>query len=163
ALRLVHICGGHDDAHLRTPCADIADQLPELSARERVYARGWLIEDKQIRIVNQRAAEAQLLLHAAGKLAGGTLLECIKACGFEQLVDSLVSLTFRLAEQPSMKIDVLEYAQRRIEVSSEALRHIGDTRNLRCAVVAIGHIAAQDEDTALLDDANARYEPQQRR
>src|SRR5262249_11956624 len=88
ALRLVHIRRGNDDAHLRTPGADIADQLPELSARERVYARGRFIEDEQIRIVNQCAAEAELLLHAAGKLACGAAQERVEACSLEQLAYS---------------------------------------------------------------------------
>src|SRR5262249_15610006 len=43
------------------------------------------------------------------------------------------------------------------------LWHIGNSRNLRCAIGIIGHITAQDGDPALLDDANARYQPEQRR
>ncbi len=50
-------------------------ELPELPARERIHAGGRLVEDQQIRVVDQRAAEAQLLLHAAGQLAGRTIDE----------------------------------------------------------------------------------------
>ena len=61
----VHVGGCDHHAHERTPGADRIDQLPELPARERIDARGGLVEDKEIRIVHQRAAKADFLLHAA--------------------------------------------------------------------------------------------------
>src|SRR5215831_3600893 len=51
--------------------ANSVDQVPELAARQWVNASGGLVENEQVRIVDQRAAKAELLLHAAGKLAGG--------------------------------------------------------------------------------------------
>ena len=70
ALRFVHIGGGDDDAHLRAARADRVDQVPELAARQRVDAGRRLVENQKVGIVDQRAAKAELLLHAAGELAG---------------------------------------------------------------------------------------------
>ena len=63
--RFVHVSGRDDHAHLRPTRPDQIDQLPELPARKRIDARGGLVENKEIRIVHQRAAEADFLLHAA--------------------------------------------------------------------------------------------------
>src|SRR5262249_44637983 len=136
---------------------------PELSARERVDAGGGLIEDEQVRIVDQRAAQAELLLHAAGELASRPVLERIEARRLEQLVDATPALSLRLTEQSPMKVDVIEAAQRGIKVAAEALRHIGDARALRAAVCLVGNVAIEDSDTALLNDPNARDQRQQSR
>ena len=63
--RFVHVGGRNDHAHLWTTRPDRIDQLPELPARKRIDARSRLIENKEIRIVHQRATEADFLLHAA--------------------------------------------------------------------------------------------------
>src|SRR5262245_1946851 len=62
-----------------------------------------------------------------------------------------------------MKIDVLKYAQRRIEIATKALWHIGDASNLRGAVGFVSHITVKHRDTALLNNAHARDQSQQRR
>ncbi len=66
ALRLVHVGSGHQHAHLWPFGSDAVDQLPELRPRQGVDAGGGLIEDQQVGVVDQRATEAELLLHAAG-------------------------------------------------------------------------------------------------
>ena len=68
--------------------ADVVDQRPELPPRERVDAGGRLVEDEQVRVVHQRAAQADLLLHAARELAGGTVGERTEPGGVEQLLDA---------------------------------------------------------------------------
>ncbi|MNV01739.1 hypothetical protein D3C71_919570 [compost metagenome] len=62
---LFHIGGGNDDAHAGPACADRIDQFPELPAGKRIDAGRWLIKDQQIRIMDQGAAEAEFLFHAA--------------------------------------------------------------------------------------------------
>ena len=66
ALRLVEIGGGdHDgDALLAQP----VENAPEVAARHRIDAGGRLVEQQHLRRVDQRADEAELLLHAAGEL-----------------------------------------------------------------------------------------------
>ena len=66
ALGLFHIGGGDDHAHrFRRAEAHAVHQLPELAPRQRIDAGGRLVEDQQFRIVDQSAAQAKLLLHAA--------------------------------------------------------------------------------------------------
>ena len=65
-LRFVHVGGRDHHAHLRPASADAVDQLPELPPRQRIDAGRRLVQDQEIGIVDQRAAERQLLLHAAG-------------------------------------------------------------------------------------------------
>ncbi len=67
---LFHVGGGDDHAHAWALGADALDQIPELAPRERIDAGGRLVEDQQVGVVDQRAAQAELLLHAARELAG---------------------------------------------------------------------------------------------
>ena len=59
--------------------ADVVDQRPELAPRERIDAGGGLVEDEQIGVVDQRAAQPDLLLHAARELAGRAIGETGRA------------------------------------------------------------------------------------
>ena len=68
APRLVHVGGRHDHAHAGALGADAGDQLPELRARAD-RRLGRLVEHQQVGVVDQRAAQAELLLHAARELA----------------------------------------------------------------------------------------------
>ena len=45
------------------------DDRPEFAARHRIDADRWLVQQQQARARQQRAGQAQLLLHAAGQLA----------------------------------------------------------------------------------------------
>src|SRR5262249_31593238 len=133
------------------------------STRERIDAGGGLIKDQQVRIVDQGAAQAELLFHAAGELAGRPAHERVEARRLEQLVDATLPRRLRLTKQSPVKIDALKAAQRRIKFAAEALRHIGDACALRGAIRLVGHVAVEDRDAALLDDPNAGNQPQQRR
>ena len=129
----LHVGGRDHHAHLRPPSADAVDQLPELPPRQRVDARRRLVQDQEIGIVDQRAAERQLLLHAAGELAGGPLEERVEAGRAGQIVDARFPLRLPLAEQPADEVQVFEHAERRVEIAAEALRHVGDARDRRPA------------------------------
>ena len=48
----------------------VVDHLPELAPRDRIDADARLVEQQQARLAQQRAGKAELLLHAAGELAG---------------------------------------------------------------------------------------------
>src|SRR4029077_7052527 len=52
--------------------------------------------------------------------------------------------------------------ERRIEISTEPLRHIGNPANLRIAIRRVGHVAVEHDDSALLDYTNAGDETEQR-
>ena len=161
ALGFVHVRGGDHHAHLRPARADRVDEVPELAARQRIDAGGRLVEDEQVGIVDERAAEAQLLLHAAGKLAGGTGLELLEARRREQLVDLRAALGRGQSEQSAEKIDVLEHGERRVEVAAETLRHIGDAAADLAQCLLVGDGLVEDEDLARLNRLHPRDEPEQ--
>ncbi|MNS94701.1 hypothetical protein D3C72_1289260 [compost metagenome] len=160
---LFHIGRCDDDAHARTPGPDGIDQFPELPARQRVYACGRLIEDKQVRIVDQRTAQPQLLFHAAGKLHRGAIGEWFEAGALQQFGNARLPLPAALSEQPAEKVDIFEDGQGGIKVLAKTLRHIGDARAGILTVTRIGHVAAQNLYLALLDGPRAGNERQQAR
>src|SRR6185312_16437244 len=143
-----------DHAHLRAARADRVDEVPELAARERVDAGRRLVEDEQIRIVDEGAAQAQLLLHAAGELAGGPGLELLHARRGEELGDPLPPFLGALAEQAAEEIDILEHRERRVEIASEPLRHIGDPAADFLEIAAIRDVLVEDENLPLLDSSH---------
>jgi hypothetical protein len=161
AFGLLHVGGGHQHAHLRTLGADAGDQLPELVARQRVDAGGRFVEDQQVGVVDQRAAQPQFLLHAAGQLARRTLAEGRQAGAAQQVVDAPRALGGALAEQAAEEVEILEYRQRGIEVLAQALRHIGDMRADVTTMARFGHIAAEHLDAAGLDPARPGDQRQQ--
>ena len=102
-------------------------------------------------IVDERAAEAELLLHAAGELAGRTRFELLHGRRGQKLGDARATLFGALAEQAAEEVDVLEHAQRRVEVAAEALRHIGDAAADLPQCVLVGDVLVEDDDLALLN------------
>ena len=135
-LRLLHVGGGDHDAHRRSPRADAVDQLPELPARQRVDAGGRLVEDQQVRIVDQRAAQRQLLLHAARQLAGRPVGKRIETGRGEQLRDALLRARLWAGRTGGRRSrGSRTRVKRRVQVAPEALRHVGDARQARAAML----------------------------
>ena len=66
-LRLVHVV--RRDEHRRPARRRRVDQLPELPARDRVDAAGRLVEEHDLRLVQQRDREGELLLPAERQAA----------------------------------------------------------------------------------------------
>jgi len=152
-LRLVHVGGRHQHAHAGTVTADARDQLPELAARQWVDAGGGFVEDQQVRVVDQRAAQPQLLLHAARQLAGRALGEGRQTGAVGQIGDALAALFGILAEQAAEEIQVLEHGEGRVEILAQPLGHVGDARADPAAMAFVGHVAIEHPDLALLDAA----------
>ena len=159
--RLVHVGGCDDHAHVRPTRADRIDQLPELPARERIDARGGLVENEEIRIVHQRAAEADFLLHAARELAAWSIRKRVEPGGFQKLVDALAPLGRALAEQAAEEVDVVEHAERRIEIAAKPLRHVGNAAVARPAMVLVRHVSVEHHDLAGLNLAHPGDEGEQ--
>ncbi len=103
---LFHVGRGHQQRELRAFVAYGFDQFPEASTRQRVDAGGGLVEDQQVRVVDQRAAQAKFLLHATGQLAGRALGEACEVSGQQQVVHALLAIGFRQAEQRGEEADV---------------------------------------------------------
>src|SRR5207253_3169641 len=131
------------------------DQLPELAARERIDTGGRLVEDQEVGFMDQRAAKAELLLHAARELARGPIREGGEAGVGQKLPDPVFALAFVVSKKAAEEIGILEDRQRRIEVLAETLRHVGDLRTAQPTMCSIGHIAAEHVDPPLLNGASA--------
>ena len=67
ALGLVHVVGADQDRDAAG--GERVDLLPELAPRLRIDARGRLVEQQQLRLVEHAGGERQALLPAAGQLA----------------------------------------------------------------------------------------------
>src|SRR5690606_15888055 len=134
---------------------DPVDEIPELTPGQRIDAGGRLVEDEEVRIVNERAAEAELLPHAARELARGPVEERREAGAFGELRDTALSFFPVVPEKPAEEVDVFVDGKRRVEILSETLGHVGDARPDAPAMARIGDVAAQDLDLAGLESAGA--------
>src|SRR5690606_34732341 len=95
---LFHVGRGDDDAHSWPPSANSIDELPELATRKRVNACRRLIKDHEIGIVDQCAAQPELLFHAARELSRLPISERGEAGGLEQVFDTPLALSRVLPE-----------------------------------------------------------------
>ena len=111
--------------------------------------------------MHQRAAEARLLLHPAGELAGGAVGKRRETGRFQQPRDAGAALARGQTEKAGVEVDVFVNGQRRIEIAPQSLRHIGDAVRQRLAVGRLTHIAAEDVQRAALDTADAGDEREQ--
>ena len=155
AVGLLHVGGGDHHAHGLALLADVIDQVPELPARKRVHPRGRLVQDQQVGVVDQGAAQAQLLFHPARKHARGAGQEALQPRAAGQLVDAAAPSRRVLAEQPAEELQVFFHRQRRVEVPAQALRHVGNARAHADPVGGAGHVATQDLQAAPLQDPSA--------
>ena len=162
ALRLVHIGGGHQNTHPGPVLADVGDQVPELRPGERVDAGRRLVEDQEIRIMDQRAAKAELLFHAARQLAGWPVEERVQPGCVGQAVDPPAPLGRVMSEQAGDELQILLDRESRGKVLAEALRHIGDIRADRRTVGRVGDVAAKNHHLAVLDRAGSGDDRQER-
>ena len=163
ALGFLHVGRGHEYAHAGPAGADAVDEFPELTPRQRVDARGRLVEDQQVRLVDQRAAEAELLLHAAGQLIDAAVPERRESGRAQQHGDSPLAFGALLAEQAPEEIDVIEHRERAVQVLAEPLRKIGDARTDAGAMPGIAQVCTQHVDPPRLDRTGARHERQEAR
>ncbi len=88
ALGLLHVRGRDQDAHPLAARPHPIDQFPELAARQRVDAGGRLVEDQEIRVMDQRTAKPELLPHATRQLLRRAAGERREAGAVEQLGDA---------------------------------------------------------------------------
>ena len=162
-IGFIHIGGGDDHAHAGALGANALDQLPELAACQWIDARGRLIEDQQVRIVDQRAAQPELLLHAARQLSCRTREKRVQTGAARQVVDAAPTLGGAVAEEAGEKLQVFLDRQGRIQVLAQPLRHVGNARANPASVSGVGHVAAQHLQTAGLQGPRSGKQRQQAR
>ena len=85
----------HGEAEL---LPQVAQHAPQFLAREGVERGERLVEHQQRRLMDQRAAERDALLHAAGQLPGKTLAEAVEPDGLEKRI-GLAAIAFPLASE----------------------------------------------------------------
>ena len=132
APRFVHV-RRRDDGR-QALILEAAEQIPELAARDRINARGRLVEKEDVGAMHERAAERELLLHAARERAGAAILERLEL--HVDRFDLLVLALDGRAEDRGKEHEVFEHAQIRIE--REAAGHVADALAER-AVIAHGN------------------------
>ena len=122
AVRLVEIGGGDEDGD--TFPEELVEDAPEVAARHRVDAVGWLVEEEDLRRVNEGTGEAELLLHPAGEIAGPAAAERGEVAEGKEPVCFVGTLLFRHAVDVGVEVEVLQHRQ--VGVETEALAHVAD-------------------------------------
>ena len=97
---------------------------PQFAARDRVYAHARFVEQHQLRRADQRAGQAQLLLHPARKPARQPVLEPGEVGEGKQAGEGLLPLLGRQGAQLGIKVEIL--AHRQVFVEAEALGHVAE-------------------------------------
>ena len=162
-LSLLHVGGGDQYGEARPVRPDVVDEPPELPARQRIDAGGRLVQDQEIGIVDQGAAERELLLHPAGQLAGRAIRKGMQPGRAQEARAARATLGRRLPEQASEIVDVLHDREARIEIAAQALRHVGDARHDAVAVRRRSDVAAERANGPGLQAANAGDQAEQGR
>ena len=91
ALRFVHV-GRADENRQAFFGAQVAQQVPEFTAADRVHAQGRLIQHHHLRLVDQTASQGQLFFHASGEPARQPPGEAAQSGEFEQFGDAAALL-----------------------------------------------------------------------
>ena len=104
---------------------EIQNDPPQVAPRDRIDTHGRLVQQQQLRRADQRAGEAQLLLHAARKLARQPIGERTERGHVHQLRKFFLSLVRGHTVQIGIQIHV--FLDRQIFVQPEALRHVADS------------------------------------
>ena len=113
--------------------------------------------------MNQGAAQAQLLFHPPGELAGEPLGEGGQPDRLQQRRPPLPQVVGRHAEQSREAIDAFAHREAGVEVAAEALRQIGQARAHPPARRRIGHVGAEHLQLSALQPPRAGDQGQQAR
>ena len=109
ALGFVEISGRCENRHAFR--GQLVKDAPEVAARNRIDAGGRLIQQDHLGPMNERADQAELLLHAAGKFAGQPLAELAHARGLQQLRGAVFALRRSHSEQIGVEANVFIHGQ----------------------------------------------------
>ena len=124
ALGLVEIGRGDKDRHF------LAQQLvkdpPEVAARDRIDAVGRLVQEQHSRRVDQRAGQAEFLLHAAGEVSRQAAFEGREIAEGQQPPDTLVAALAGHVVNVGVEVEVFHHGQ--VGIEPEALAHVADFR-----------------------------------
>src|SRR5213594_4207218 len=123
-LRLVHVVGRHEDR--RALVGQPPDDRPERPPRDRVDARGGLVEEDQPRAVHEGAREREPLPIAAGELARELARVPAEVAEAQHLLDACRAVG--AGDHVDARIEHEVLLDRQVVVQREALRHVADGR-----------------------------------
>jgi hypothetical protein len=141
ALRgLVHVGRAHQDGDALLP--QVAEHVPELAAAHGVHAGGGLVQHQYQRLVDQGAAQRELLLHATAQRSCAPLRE-----GFQHRVDVADQVVVGLhggLEHAGEELQVLPHAE--VLVQREGAGHVAHVGAYMAVV--LHHVATIEGDGA---------------
>src|SRR5208283_1106127 len=132
---------------------------PKFAARDRIDASGGLIEQQQLRRVDQGTGNAKLAFHTAGELAGQTISKPGHTRSLEQMIFSWLPHGPAYFEDVGIKADVLGDGE--ILVEAELLGHVADSALDRFRPEQ--NVLPVDKDDAGIGGKHSRENPQRRR
>ena len=121
--RLVHEVGRDEDRHPLT-AREVDEQLPELVAGDRVHARGRLVQQEHVGLVQDGDRQGEPLLEPQGELSRRRVQVRAQAEAFREFVDPGACPVSGKVEDLGMEIEVLP--DRQLAVEREGLRHVAD-------------------------------------
>ena len=112
--------------------------------------------------MDQRAAQAQLLLHAARQLARRTFKERMKPGRAGQAINASGPVRTAEPEQFAEEVEILAHRKIMVQVPPQTLRHESNAPAHARAVAGIVHVATQTVHSARLQAFRAGDQPHQR-
>ena len=119
----VHEMGGDEDRHPLT-AREVDEQLPELIAGDRVHARGRLVQQEHIGLVQDGDRQGEPLLEPQWELLRRCVEVRAQAEAVHQFIDPGASPVSGQVEDLGVEIEVLPHRQ--LAVKREGLRHVAD-------------------------------------
>ena len=154
-LGLLDVVGRHQDRLALG--AQLVDQGPELGADLRVEADGRLVEQDQLRVVDQPAGQQQPPAHPAGELVDGVLAAVAQARQVERPVDRGSDVL----DPVEAGVDREVVLDRDVDVE---VVELGDDPHQRPGRLRLaGQLVAEDAQLAGVGDRLAGEQPHRRR
>ena len=127
AGRFVHVGGRHQRGHalVRLP---FGENGPEVPPGDRIDTGRRLVQNGQLRLMDQRTDQAELLLHSARELFHQPAAEAIQAGDRQQPGLARAKLRLRDQPQPGKEVDVFFNGELGVEVQPQSLREKSDPR-----------------------------------
>src|SRR5712692_4782188 len=150
ALGFVHVMRGDEKSDAMS--RKFEEQIPKLAARDRIDARGGLVEEEKPGLVQHGAAEGQTLLPAAGKLRGQAMHIGREAVEFDDFLDAALQAGGLEAVDAAIELQI--FGDGKIVVKTEILRHVADA--LANAFGFGAHIEAFDVSVATAERQKPR-------
>ena len=95
------------EQHRLAAAAEVGDEILDLLRSDRIHAAGGLVEDQELRVVDQALREPDPPLHPLGELPHGPVLDRVEPHHLEQHVDPLAAQPRGQAEQPAVVVERL--------------------------------------------------------